>query len=103
MESEWRTIQIFLGKDLNKNGAAEISEVSIWIDAPNCIQCTCKLYSKAEICEHVLFVENKMKKNNGSFGLAIPDHVPNELAYEAFSSSESSRDFVLYYGKIEVI
>jgi hypothetical protein len=52
---------------------------------------------------HITFVENKMNVNNGSFGLVIPQNVPNELAHEAFLDAESSREFILNYGKIEVI
>ena len=103
MDNEWRTIQIFLGKDLDKKGNLQVSEVSLHYDGPSTVRCTCEDFLEIEICLHVSFVMRRMEKNNGSFGLSVPENVPEELAYAAFTDSELSRNFVLRYGKIEVI
>ena len=103
MESEWRTVQIFISEELNEKNALEVSEVSIHADGPSNIRCTCKDYQKLALCKHTNYVIRKMEKNNGSFGLMIPEDIPDELAYSAFSEADSSRDFVINYGKIEVM
>lgn len=102
MEKDWRTIQIFLGKNLDKSGAPLIAEVSIHADGPTNIRCTCEVFHKLDYCPHSLKVTRRMEKNNGSFGLVVPENVSDEDAYNAFTSAESSREFVLRYGKIEI-
>ena len=103
MEDNWRTIQIFIANELNDKNALEVSEVSMHADGPSMIQCNCKDYKKLNLCKHVNYVVRKIEKNEGSFGLLVPEEVPDELAYLAFSDAESSRNFVLHYGKIEVM
>jgi hypothetical protein len=103
MEENRRTIQIFIANELNNKSALEISEVSMHADGPSNIQCTCKDYKKIEICKHVNYVIRKIEENEGSFGLYVPENVPDEIAYLAFSDAESSRNFILHYGKIEVM
>jgi hypothetical protein len=103
MENDWRTIQLFLGKELNKKGELVVNEVSIHAEQAKNIKCTCYGYAKLGNCVHVKFVEDKMTINNGSFGLLVPEHVSNDLAHESFLDSESARNFILNYGKIEVL
>lgn len=103
MDENWRTIQMFIAGELNDKDALEVSEVSIHADGPSSIQCTCKDYRKLSMCKHVNYVAKKIEKNQGSFGLMIPEDIPDELAYLAFNDAESSRNFILHYGKIEVM
>jgi hypothetical protein len=102
MENDWRTIQIFLGKNLDKSGAPQIAEVSMHLDGPANIKCTCPVFIKLSYCPHSLKVSRRIEKNNGSFGLLVPEDIPDELAHSAFSSAETSREFVIKYGKIEI-
>jgi hypothetical protein len=103
INGEWRTIQIFIEKELNNKDALEISEVAIDSDGPANIKCSCKNFKEIEVCKHVTYVTRKIEKNNGSFGLMVPEEIPDELAYMAFSDEQSARNFILHYGKIEVI
>jgi len=102
MDSNYRTIQVFLNKKLNIDGAPEVYEVSIHADGPTDIRCSCSTFGNIGYCTHSIKVSKKIEKNNGSFGLLVPENVPDELAHQAFSSSESSREFILKYGKIEI-
>jgi hypothetical protein len=99
---DWRTIQIMLEKNL-KNGAPEINEVSIHTDGPSNIRCTCQNYSSKGYCKHTIMVTTQIEQNNGSFGLMIPEEIPDEVAFSAFSSPEKSREFIIRYGKIVVM
>lgn len=103
LNGEWRTIQIFIEKELNNKNVLEVSEVSIDSDGTPNIKCNCKSFADVEVCKHVNYVHRKIEKNNGSFGLMVPEELPEELAYLAFSDETSARNFILNYGKIEVI
>lgn len=102
MEKDWRTIQIFLGKNINKDDCLDIAEVSIHADGPSNIRCTCLVFERIGYCTHTIKVTKRIEKNNGSFGLMVPEHVSDELAFNAFTSAETSREFVIKYGKIEI-
>lgn len=103
MENNWRTIQLFMARDLDNKNALEVSEVSIHEDENSSIKCTCKNYLKHKLCKHVTYVRSKIEKNDGSFGLLIPENIPDEVAFLAFNDADSSRNFILNYGKIEVM
>ena len=102
MDNDYRTIQVFLNKKLNSKGAPEVYEVSIHADGPTDIRCSCSTFEKIGYCTHSIKVTKKIEKNDGSFGLLVPENVPDEIAFKAFTSSESSREFILKYGKIEI-
>jgi len=103
MEDNRRTIQIFISNKLNTKNELEVSEVSMNAESTGSIQCTCKDYKKLEICKHANYVIKKIEDNEGSFGLLIPENVPDEVAFLAFNDADSSRNFILNYGKIEVM
>ena len=50
-----------------------------------------------------MFVEQKMRFNNGHYSVQIPTDVSEDLALEANDTSETFREFVLRYAKIEVL
>jgi hypothetical protein len=102
MEDDWRTIQLFLNKKLNSEGAPEVYEVSIHADGPSNIRCSCSTFNNIGYCTHSIKVTKRIEKNDGNFGLSVPENVPDEVAFAAFSSSETSREFILKYGKIEI-
>lgn len=102
MEQDWRTIQVFLGKNLDNKGAPQIAEVSIHADGPSNIRCTCPTFDRIDYCPHTIKVTKRIERNNGSFGLLVPEDIPDDVAYSAFTSAESSREFVIKYGKIEI-
>ena len=95
-EISWRTVQLFLGDE----GVSEVL-----IDAANAFnaKCTCPSFSKFKKCKHTSFVLEKIEDNHGHYGVQIPDTVDDEEAFEALNDPESFRDFVIKYGKIEVL
>jgi len=97
MESTWRTIQVFISSQ-----AAGIFEVEV-DTASSKIRCTCPVWRKTASCKHVSFVEQKMRFNNGHYSVQIPTDVSEDLALEANDTSETFREFVLRYAKIEVL
>jgi hypothetical protein len=95
-EVNWRTVQMFLGEE-------GVSEVCIDADNALNIKCTCPSYNKFKKCKHSTFVFNKVSENDGHYGVQIPDTVDDEIAFAALNDESSFRDFVIKYGKIEVL
>jgi hypothetical protein len=96
MEFEWRTVQFFIGEE-------GVSEVEVDTDDTRIARCTCKVFTSTKRCKHSSWVLEKISSNNGNFAVQVPDYVPDELAFDVMDDVEAWRDFVIKYGKIEVI
>lgn len=96
MQIDWRTVQLFLETD----GVVEVQ-----IDAENNqkIRCTCSSFNNATRCKHAKFVKKQMDANDGFYSIHIPEDVDDDAAFIAMSTPESFRDFIIKYGKVEVI
>jgi hypothetical protein len=92
----WRTVQMFLGEE-------GVSEVEVDADNAFNVKCSCQSYGKFKKCKHATFVLNKIEANDGHYGVQIPDTIDDEIAMAALNDEESFRDFVIRYGKIEVL
>lgn len=93
---DWRTVQLFIGEE-------GVSEVSLDVENSRRVRCTCSMFSTMARCKHVKYVKKKVADNNGNYSVYIPEDVEDEEAIEALSNAESFRQFVLDYGKIEVL
>ena len=96
MDIDWRTVQVFLSED-------GISEVQIDVDNSRKVRCNCEAFMRSARCKHAQFVKARMEENDGHYAIRIPEDVPDEEAFEAMGSSEDFRNFLLKYGKIEVL
>jgi hypothetical protein len=96
MDMNWRTVQFFLSDD-------GVAEVMVETEDSKKVKCTCAEFSKSAKCKHSRAVRNSMMLNNGHFKIQIPDGIPDEVVFEAMESAETFREFILMYGKIEVI
>jgi hypothetical protein len=96
MSIDWRTVQLFLGSD-------GVSEVQIDSDNSSKIRCSCNAFSKTSRCKHSKFVRNQIGNNDGHYAIQVPVDISDEYAMMAMSSAESFREFILKYGKVEVI
>jgi hypothetical protein len=96
MDIQWRTIQLFL---------EEYGIVEVELDQENNqkVRCTCPSFSKAARCKHTRHVKASMEKNNGHYAIQIKADVDEAVAFKAMGNSESFRDFVVKYAKVEVI
>lgn len=95
---ETRLVQIFLGGS-NTPGPG-IYEVSLAKDKT--LLCTCPGYAGRSSCKHTKFVAARVRQNNGTYPLEISTRVTPEDAEKAQASSESFREFIIKFGKIEV-
>lgn len=98
MDIDWRTVQLFL--DESTMGVFEVE-----IDAENHkkARCSCPSFSRQATCKHVRFVKSAMKDSDGHYSIQIPVEISDEEALLAMSNAEAFRDFIIKYGKVEVI
>jgi hypothetical protein len=96
MEIDWRTVQMFIGDE-------GISEVQIDAENSTKMRCSCKSFSKAARCKHTKFVRNQTESNDGNYAIQVPVDISDEEAFDAMSSADTFREFILKYGKVEVL
>jgi hypothetical protein len=96
MDIAWRTVQLFL-EDYG------VVEVEVDQENHNKARCTCQGFQRLAKCKHIKFVKDAMEENDGHYSIQIPVDVDENIAIAAMKSAESFRDFVIKYGKVEVI
>lgn len=93
--SEWRTLQLFLS-------TRGVFEVELNMDDSQ-LRCTCPGFVNRNYCKHSRWVQSKMRSNGGTYPMHVSTRAPAVEARKAHKSPEAFREFVLKYGKIEVI
>lgn len=95
---EWRTVQLFLGEE-------GISEVELDLSDNRNVRCSCARFNNVRFgkCKHIKFIENAITAAGGQYSIQVPNHVDELEAALAFDDSESFREFVLKYAKVEVL
>ncbi len=96
MTNDWRTVQLFLE-------AYGIAEVEVDSKNTKLIRCTCPSYTSVRGCAHSKYVKKNMQENDGHYTVSIPVEVDDEDAIAATSSAEAFRNFIIKYGRVEVI
>ena len=97
MAQGWRTIQLFLSPR-----QPAIYEVEIDLDSSSA-RCTCPTYKGRKTCRHTKFVSARMDSNSGHYPLYIHEKAASEDLSEVMSTPETFREFVIKYGKVEVL
>ena len=96
MQYEWRTLQFFLGEE-------GVSEVSVAEEDSTKVRCDCPQFLKKAKCKHSKWVRDRMAQNNGVFNMRISDTINDEETMDAVNDAYLFRDFVIKYGKAQVI
>lgn len=96
MDSNWRALQIFLSP---KVGVFEVSEHMVSGE----LRCTCTSFTARRHCRHTRWVGRRRDANDGVFPMQVTTTAKHEDAARARQSSQEFRDFVLRYGRIEVL
>lgn len=97
MKSDWRTVQLFISAQ-----AAGVFEVEVDTVTKN-MRCNCPKWKRVTTCKHVRFVDNRMTLNDGHYSIMVPNAISEDVVLDASKSPEKFREFVLKYGKIEVL
>jgi hypothetical protein len=94
---DWRTVKLFLDEEF------AVSEVSIADSDSSKVRCTCPQFGKGGKCKHTVWVRDWMNEHDGVFSIKIPPEVDPEEELDAFDDLNKFRDFVIKYGKVEVL
>jgi hypothetical protein len=94
-EKSWRTVQMFLT-------SMGIYEVEVNLETQE-TRCTCMGYAARSACAHANTVGNAARENGGVYPIKISSKATEEDAEEAQYSKEAFRNFVLKFGKVEVL
>ena len=87
-----KTIQFFIGS----TGVEEVK-----ITSNNKFVCTCDGFINRKKCKHITWIELQFEKD--TFPMQIDKATPDEAIKKARESNEAFREFLLRYGKIEVV
>jgi non-canonical (house-cleaning) NTP pyrophosphatase len=97
MDISWHTVQLFLDPD-------GVCEVEVASENKNKVRCTCQAFARIARCKHVNYVKHKMATNDGHYSIQIPVNVDETIAVKEMNKGpEAFREFVIKYGKVEVI
>lgn len=96
--THWRVVQIFLPAG---DAAPAVYEVEV-DDVARRARCNCLIHQARSSCSHVRLVEARMSQNSGQYPLNLPAQVQTDLS-EVLKDRGRFRDFVIRYGRIEVL
>jgi len=91
----WQTTQLFLS-------ATGVFEVQINLDTQK-LRCNCQGSNVRSYCKHMAFVSKRMDRNGGVYPVEISKKAKIEDATIANLDPEAFREFLVKYGKIEVV
>lgn len=91
----WQTTQLFLSQ-------SGVQEVQINLDSQK-LRCTCDGSNTRGVCKHTVFVAKRMELNGGIYPVEISKRAKIEDATTANLDPEAFREFLVKYGKIEVL
>lgn len=99
MTNDFRLVQVFLPQ--NNVPGPGIYEVSVG-DTDE-FNCTCPGFSGRAKCKHVSFVKARIETNNGTYPLEISSRATTDDAAKAQKSNKDFREFIIKFGKVEVL
>ena len=99
MTDDFRLVQVFL-PNINVTGPG-IYEVSI--TDTDSFHCTCPGFSSRNRCKHVSFVKARIDTNHGTYPLEISSRATSDDADKARQSNKDFREFIIKFGKVEVL
>jgi hypothetical protein len=93
----FKIVQIFLPQ----NNSPMVYEVS---SNEKNFRCTCPIFDTKKHCKHVSFVVARIDANGGkNYPLEISNKATLEDAQKAQESIQNFREFIIKFGKVEVI
>lgn len=95
-KTEWRVVQIFLSPK-----GAGIFEVEMTTDGSD-VRCNCPTFKSRSTCRHARWVLGKIDET-GVFPVMVLSSASEIDIAEQMSDPEAFRDFIIKYGKIEVV
>lgn len=99
VSDDFKIVQIFLPSRIGTS--PEIYEVS---SNEKEFRCTCPSYNSRKACKHLSFVKARIEASGGgTYPLEVSYKATVEEAKQAQRSPESFREFIIKYGRVEVL
>jgi hypothetical protein len=92
---DWQLTQLFLSD-------TGVHEVYVDQDSKK-LYCSCEGYQSRAVCKHTRFVTKRMSQNDGIYPVEISNKAPQEELTLASLDPSIFRNFLVKYGKIEVL
>jgi len=93
--STWQVTQLFLSE-------TGVHEVYVNLDNKK-LRCNCEGFLARSGCKHTRFVSERMSTNGGVYPVEVSNKASTAETALAALSPDIFRDFLLKYGKIEVL
>lgn len=91
----WQITQLFLSE-------TGVHEVYVHMDSKK-LKCNCEGFIARSNCKHARFVADRIKSNHGTYPVEVSNKAPHSEGAMASLDPELFRDFLIKYGKIQVI
>lgn len=95
--ADWRTLQVFLSPR-----QPAIYEVDLELESQD-TRCSCPTFKGRKACRHVKFVKARMDGNGGHYPLLVHENAENENISEVMADPDAFREFIVKYGRVEVL
>ena len=99
VDNEVRLVQLFL----TDNQVPGPSVYEVGVDYSGKAICNCATFKTRRSCKHSKFVQTRLDTNNGLYKIELIEKPTLEEAKNAGSSEQSNRDFIIKFGKVEVL
>ena len=93
--SEWQITQLFLSE-------TGVHEVYINLDNKK-LRCNCEGFSSRSNCKHARFVSERLKTNDGVYPVEVSNRASEHESAMASLDPKLFREFLIKYGKIQVL
>lgn len=93
---DWRTLQVFLSPR-----QPAVYEVDLDLETRD-MRCSCPTFTGRRACRHVVFVRSRMDED-GQYPMQIHESAPREQVPAAMKDPARFRDFIVRWGRVEVL
>lgn len=95
--STWRTVQVFLSP-------RHPAVYEVELDVMNAdIRCSCPTFRAKERCRHSRIVEKRMDEAGGQYPILLESEVLESDVSDSIHDPAKFRDFIVRFGKVEVL
>lgn len=97
MSSEWRTVQVFLSPRQPAVFEVELNTKSAKA------RCSCPTFTAKKTCRHTKVVYARMTESGGQYPILLQEDAKEELLSESLADATKFREFIVRFGKVEVL
>ena len=101
LAADWRMVQVFLSARQPAIYEVEIDMESGKRWAPT--RCSCPTYRRNNKCRHIEWIRQQMITHNGQDPVRIHRSAGVDNMHHVMGSASAFRDFVVRYGRVEVL